>query len=89
MANPLKKTIKIALIYLGFRGVLRFFLKITHRFLGAHMTFIGRKRDNALYTTDDYVRLSSLELVSHEIYRKNIRGGLLSLACIKVTLPSI
>jgi O-methyltransferase len=34
---------------------------------------IDRKRDKLIYT-NDYIRLSSLELVAHEIYQKNITG---------------
>jgi len=43
------------------------------------MSHIGRNRSKYIYTYGDYVRFSSLELVSNEIYEKNIQGNVAEL----------
>jgi len=55
---------------------------------------IGRKRKNYIYN-NDYIRCSSLELISHEIYRKNLQGNVAELGvfqghfakCINESFP--
>jgi O-methyltransferase len=39
------------------------------------MVGIGRKRSDYIYKASDYFRVSSLELVAHEIYINNIKGN--------------
>jgi O-methyltransferase len=47
------------------------------------MIYLDRKRDDFIYTHDDYFRLSSLELVAHEIREKNIPGCVAELGVYK------
>jgi O-methyltransferase len=47
------------------------------------MIYLDRKRDDFIYTHDDYFRLSSLELVAHEIKEKNIPGCVAELGVYK------
>jgi O-methyltransferase len=43
------------------------------------MTGIGRKRNDFIYETSDYVRISSLELIAYEIAEKGIQGNVAEL----------
>jgi O-methyltransferase len=47
------------------------------------MLSIGRKREEYIYTASDYVRCSSLELVAHEVYAKDIKGNVAELGVFR------
>jgi O-methyltransferase len=67
-----KKMVRRLLICLGIRRLVHFFLKKMHYVLCADMVYIGRERIGNI--RGDYIRLSSLELIAHEIYEKGIQG---------------
>jgi O-methyltransferase len=49
------------------------FSEKTRAVICSNMGFIDRKRDNYIYE-NNYIRLSSLELIAHEIAEKNLEG---------------
>lgn len=47
------------------------------------MLSIGRKRPYYIYKTNDYLRVSSLELVAYEIYENSIKGNVAELGVFR------
>src|SRR6476660_1369139 len=57
-------------------------LKRKGLYIGSSLNFLSRKRNlNRNYL--DYIRLATLELVSNEIYRKNLPGNVAELGVYK------
>jgi len=76
----LKKVLRKLLICLGIRKIYR---ALRRHFYSKNVVYLNRKRDGFIYTHADYFRLSSLELVAHEINEKNVPGSVAELGVYK------